>query len=146
MPNNLYNLFLDDIRVPTGVKMALHNGQWEKFPSHYTWVVVRSYGKFVTHITENGLPERIAFDHDLASEHYPAGVLSLKPIEYNSYTEKTGYDCAKWLVDYCEKKVLPLPEFYVHSFNPVGRMNIANYLIQYQRLVLMASSMDSEIN
>lgn len=29
-------------------------------------------------------------------------------------------------------KELPLPAFYVHSFNPVGRMNIANYLTRYR--------------
>jgi hypothetical protein len=40
------------------------------------------------------------------------------------YEEKTGYDAAKWMCDYCWTNGLPLPEFNCHSANPVGRENI----------------------
>ena len=129
------HLFLDDIRQPLDVKQAWHKGAWEGFPSLKSWIIVRSYDQFVEHIQKNGLPASISFDHDLSWEHYPQGELSLTaPIDYNKFTEKTGLDCAKWLVDYCLTNNLELPDFYVHSFNPVGRMNIINYLLQFKRM------------
>ena len=59
----------------------------------------------------------ISFDHDLADEHY---------LKQNSqeFVEKIGYDCAKWLVEYCMDHYLDLPKFYCHSMNPVGKENI----------------------
>lgn len=43
----------------------------------------------------------------------------------STFSEKTGYDCAKWLVDYCIDNKLTLPKHvYVHSMNPVGKKNI----------------------
>jgi hypothetical protein len=47
---------------------------------------------------------------------------------YDNFKEKTGYDCAKWLCNYCIDNGIPLPEYYVHSMNPVGRENIKFYL------------------
>ena len=117
------NLFLDDIRDPKNVTQSWHNGMWIEFPSHYAWDVVRSYKDFVAYIEQNGLPTRIAFDHDLSYEDQN---------KTENFKEKTGMDCAKWLVDYCIDKELALPEFYVHSFNVVGRMNIANLLTRFQ--------------
>ena len=70
-------LYLDDIRVPDG-----------------DWVIVRSYNEFISHIKQYGLPEFISFDHDLADEHY-AGE------NYKNFKEKTGLDCARWLLVYC---------------------------------------------
>ena len=117
------NLFLDDIRDPKNVAQSWHDGGWIEFPSHYAWDVVRSYKEFVAYIQANGLPTRIAFDHDLSYEDQN---------KTENFKEKTGMDCAKWLVDYCMDKELVLPEFYVHSFNVVGRMNIANLLTRFQ--------------
>jgi hypothetical protein len=48
-----------------------------------------------------------------------------------TFSEKTGYDCAKWLVNFCMDNNLKLPEYYVHSMNPVGRRNILGYLDNY---------------
>jgi len=36
----------------------------------------------------------------------------------------TGYDAAKWLIDYCENKEVKLPEIRVHSSNLEGKRNI----------------------
>ncbi len=117
------------------VTHAWHKGAWEEFPSIFSWDIVRSYADFTKYILTNGLPTAISFDHDLSWEHYPQGELSLTtPINYDKFTEKTGYDCAKWLVNYCVTNNLPLPDFYVHSFNPVGRMNIINYLVRFQEI------------
>lgn len=48
-----------------------------------------------------------------------------------TYFEKTGYECAKWLVEYCLDNDLDLPLCYVHSMNPVGKDNINNLLKNY---------------
>lgn len=47
--------------------------------------------------------------------------------------EKTGMDCAKWLVDFCIDNELILPDWYGHSMNPVGRENIDVYLRNYRK-------------
>ncbi len=48
-----------------------------------------------------------------------------------TFSEKTGYDCAKWLVNFCMDNNLELPEYYAHSMNTVGRRNILGYLDNY---------------
>jgi len=126
-------LFLDDIRKPFDVKQAWHKGAWEEFPSLFSWTIVRSYDQFVQFILQNGLPSVISFDHDLSWEHYPKSELSLTaPINYAAFKEKTGLDCAKWLIEYCLVNQFELPDFYVHSFNPVGRANIINLLSRFK--------------
>lgn len=82
-------------------------------PSGY--VGVRSYGEFVGHILTNDLPTFISFDHDLGED-------------------KTGYDCAKWLVNYCLEYNLQLPNFVVHSQNPVGKQNIECLLRNFKKI------------
>lgn len=86
-----------------------------------------------------GLPDAISFDHDLADSHYTPEYFwdnyeeSKKYQEWNSknHTEKTGMDCAKWLVDYCMDNKKMLPEIFVHSANPVGADNIKGLLYNY---------------
>lgn len=98
-------LFLDDLR---------------KAPDS-TWEVVRSYKAFVEYIEKNGVPDIISFDHDLSFEHYPFGEeYPTADIPYGKYVERTGYDCAKWLID---RGTLP-KKYFVHSMNPVGKQNI----------------------
>ena len=77
------------------------------------YVGVRSYTEFVKYILINGLPHLISFDQDQGEE-------------------KTGYDCAKWLISYCLDNNLQLPDYQVHSQNPVGRQNIAYLLRNFQ--------------
>jgi len=119
--NNMM-LWLDDVRKPVK-EMTNHDGD-------VLWV--KSYNEFVRWITDHGFPSIISFDHDLADEHYKdlMGQIGTDPIVlgYESYTEKTGYDCAKWLVQYCDDNDLKLPECRVHSANPVGAENIHKFL------------------
>jgi hypothetical protein len=120
-----YNLFLDDIRVPTDVT-------WAEIPINQHYSVVRSYKEFVDLITLRGLPKMVCYDHDLADSHYGHGLENIE-IPYDSYSEKTGYDCAKWLVAYCSDKNIKHPPYVVHSLNPIGKQNIESYIESYNK-------------
>ncbi len=104
----MYNLFLDD----------------ERMPEHVTWVnigpgpwtIVRTQNDFQNHILEHGLPANISFDNDLG------------------IGDGEGRDCAKWLVAQWLDGTLPLdPEFTftVHSMNFVAVEWINQYLRKY---------------
>jgi hypothetical protein len=128
-----YKLFLDDIRNPEdcfsyvrafGISPDAYLGEW---------VVVRSFDEFRSHILNNGRPYLISFDHDLGREHYNEA-MSKKDGSYDelydTFIEKTGYDAAKWFVQYCNEMGFPVPTCVCHSMNPVGRQNINNLFKQ----------------
>ena len=88
-------------------------------------LVVRNFEEFASSIVERGMPSFVSFDHDLADEHYVA--MLKESVNYGS--EKTGYDCAKRLVEYCHDNNLPFPPYVVHSMNPVGKERIEKYIV-----------------
>lgn len=116
-------LFLDDLRYPID---AYHYTKQDIFLRD-DWEIARNYHQFVSSIIEEGLPEFISFDHDLADEDY---------LESDSHEipEKTGYECAKWLINYCMDHNAELPKFFSHSMNPVGKENIESLLNNYKKL------------
>jgi len=120
-----YYIFLDDIRDPADVT-------WVKMPS-FDYTIVRNYNDFVKLVKEKGYPPSfICYDHDLADSHYqPITLLGQREINYSKYKEKTGYECAKWMVDYCSKLSIKHPRYVVHSMNPVGRVNIVQFINNY---------------
>jgi len=75
---------------------------------------VYNYEEFVEYLERKGLPDFISFDHDLGED-------------------LSGYDCAKYLVDYCLAHQFPLPNYQVHSQNPVGKENIERLLENFRR-------------
>ena len=93
----MYNLFLDDIRNPKEV----YEYTFRYLYLEKEWKVVKNYDEFVETIQVNGIPNIISFDHDLGMEHYIHQYTKPEEIPYDQYTEKTGYDCAKWLINYC---------------------------------------------
>ena len=118
-----YSLFLDDERYPQDVK-------WVTLPLA-SWDIVRNYDQFVDIITKRGLPDKISFDHDLCSEHYTEYFRSIqenRQIDYSKFKERTGFDCAKWIVNYCIDRRLQIPVYYVHSMNEIGKRNIISIL------------------
>jgi hypothetical protein len=115
-----YNLFLDDIREPKDVT-------WIKLPE-VDWFIVRNYKEFVDSIKKKGLPQMVSFDHDLAPEHYAFN-------NSNNSDEPTGYDCAKWLVEFCQCHHKQFPQYYIHSMNPAGVKNIDSYIKSYKKVV-----------
>ena len=125
-------IYLDDVRTPT----------------MEGWDVVRSYDQFVTKVTEVGLNNihMISLDHDLgdsAMSEYFDNVSPNYKLDYSNITEKTGYDCAKWLVEHFYEtnpewieenrtfhkgNKIKFPSVYVHSANPIGSANIMGYI------------------
>lgn len=104
-----YNLFLDDNRTLENTAKYTKNNIY----TEEKWVVANSYEEFIDYIEEFGMPKRISFDHDL-------GDISDDP----KHIERTGYDCAKWLVEYCLDNNLQPPMYLTHTNNPVGAKNI----------------------
>lgn len=119
-----FYLFLDDRRYPKDVS-------WISIPIK-PWSIVRNYDQFIDSIQIRGVPDYVCYDHDLADCHYGDG-LDGDLIDYSSYKEKTGYDCAKWLVNYCSEKNIKHPPYLVHSLNPAGVKNIKSYIENYNK-------------
>jgi hypothetical protein len=107
-------LFLDDERtLEQAFNYTLDTVYKDK------WNIVRSYYEFVNFIDKFGLPDVISFDHDLGKDD-------------NGF-ELSGYDCSKFLVNYCIDNNRKLPKIYVHSANTVGAENIRKYLENFTK-------------
>jgi hypothetical protein len=119
-----YNLFLDDIRTPQMAYAIVKDIRYTSLD----WVVVREYDDFVSYITEHGIPDLISFDHDLDISHYVDWSETIPTTD-----EKTGYDCAKWLVEYCMNNGCELPDYLTHTMNPVGKENIIGLFKSFAR-------------
>lgn len=116
----MHKIYLDDIRTPLDD----------------SWIVVRNYEEFVEKVLQIGLQniEIISLDHDLgdtAMKEYFNNVSPNFILDYNNIHEKTGYDCAKWMVNHCMDNKLNIPTVYVHSANPIGSANIMGYINNY---------------
>ena len=99
-------LWLDDARNP-------FEHDWLNFSPigkdvHVEWVMTQQ--DFQDYIMVNGLPDAICFDHDLGTGN------------------GDGYECAKWLCEYCMTFNKELPKYAIQSANPVGKENIDRYL------------------
>jgi hypothetical protein len=114
-------IWLDDIRNPNSLIPCEYCTWIEKYApfqiNTYTnvdIVWIKTYDEFVFYILKNDIPDGISFDNDLGEE-------------------KEGYDCAKFLVNYCIDNNKKLPKFNVHSYNCVARENIFNLLNNFNR-------------
>jgi hypothetical protein len=78
------------------------------------WLIARSYDDAVKIIKTLGIPRNISLDHDLG-------------------TDKTGYDLAKFIIEYDQdhNEIDNTFVFKVHSANPVGAKNIECILNNY---------------
>ena len=57
-------------------------------------------------------------------------------LNYGKFTEKTGYDCAKYLVEFCATNGLSVPQYVVHSMNHIGKENIISYLESFKKSLI----------
>jgi hypothetical protein len=113
-------LWLDDIRDPTTEKWNNEIAKYIINPLTVKIIWVRNYYEFIHQINTN-FPDIISFDHDLSDIH----------CNKSTYKEKTGMTCAIYLVNYCQNNNINLPQYYIHSSNPVGAENIRKYLSNY---------------
>jgi hypothetical protein len=123
-------LWLDDVRDPNDDDWLIFSPIERPFEVHWA----KTYGDFVGWISVNGLPDGICFDHDLGD--VPSIKAETEVEEWFSIQagrEYTGYDCAKWLVDYCIDNDLSLPEWNIQSANPIGAENIRSLLNNFQK-------------
>lgn len=123
-----YKIYLDDVRTP-------------KDPE---WILVKNYDEFVQKIQEIGLSNisTISLDHDLgdtAMTEYFNNVAPNYKLNYDNITEKTGLDCAKWLIEHYfetskdKEGGFTFPLVYSHSANPIGRNNIIGYIENFYK-------------
>ena len=126
-----YNLFLDDLRIPLDCSTYINDKRYTELE----WDIVRSYDEFTKHIEEmynaGSFPRLVSFDHDLDHEHYdPSMFVSSEAYEhaYSEFTIPTGRKAAEYLVHFCRKKQIALPECLVHTMNPAGEIRILDTL------------------
>lgn len=128
-------LWLDDIRNPFEDDwVKLYAPEYSERRDLIEWV--KDYTSFTKWIVKNGLPDMICFDHDLgedvAKERVSNG-MSKRQARILKKETMSGYDCAKWLVEYCLKNKLDVPNWNIQSANTVGKENINNLLINYRK-------------
>jgi hypothetical protein len=100
-------IWIDDFREP-------YNFLYDEGYKAKEIKVCKNYSQFVEAIEKEGLPELICYDHDLGEE-------------------KTGYDCAKYIVNYCLERKEQLPDWYIQSSNIVGALNIDDLFKAFKR-------------
>jgi hypothetical protein len=115
-------IYLDDVRTPVDKD----------------WTVVRSYEQFVSTIMYIGLKNivLISLDHDLgdtAMAEWRRNVYHNYTLDYNNITEKTGMDCAKWLVEQWMDGE-PIVDIVIHSANAIGSANMMGYINNYRHV------------
>lgn len=87
----------------------------ERNPPIGDWVVVRSSDQAIKFVQENGPPAFISFDHDLGGDD-------------------TTMVFLKKLVDIWDDTDL-IPDYQVHSANPVGSKNIVAFMESWKRSI-----------
>ena len=81
-------------------------------------IILRSYDAFVEYVKSVGEKigdHYISFDHDLGEE-------------------MSGYDCAKFLINWCLDNEYDVPDYNIHSANPVGTENIESLFKTYKKV------------
>ncbi len=117
------NIYLDDVRTPV---------------NETEWIIVRNYEEFVTKVEEIGLENinTISLDHDLdksAMVEWLYGAVRNYAIDYSKIKEKTGFECAKWLIEKW-KSGAPVVKVTTHSANAIGSANIMGYINNYKHV------------
>ena len=99
-----WSLFLDDERYPPNDTLEAN------------WKIARSADDAMYYIRTYGLPIYMSLDHDMG------------------FMNMTGMDFCKVLCKYLMDNDRSVPEYYVHSQNPVGAENMRKYLAKYSEL------------
>lgn len=124
----MMKLFLDDSRVPEDCASYMHTriGKLNPIYLRDDWTIVRTYDEFIE-IVSFACDDitHVSFDHDLGDIYLEPEELEERALNIeDAPREYTGYDCAVYLKDFCKYTDTKLPHVFVHSMNPVGRINI----------------------
>ena len=131
-----YKLYLEDREARTLANCASYMcqriGNLASIYLEDGWIIARNFDEFVATVKLHGIPSFVSYDHDLADEHYQQHE-AMNDDEryaklYDTFAEKTGLDCAKWLKKYCEQSGVQHPKYVIHSMNPSGKRNIESEL------------------
>lgn len=131
-------LWLDDIRDPKDtiwVNWMIGNGI---NPNEFSITWVKSYDEFTNWIKKNGLPSLICFDHDLGEDVAKGRVskgMSKRQARILKRETLSGFDCTKWLIEFCLDNSVNPPEFKIQSANPVGAENIRGLIENFRKNV-----------
>lgn len=98
----------------------------ERWPKDDSFVIARSSADAIEMIKERGMPDNIAFDHDLG--------IAFDQND-NQYVDST-MRVVHWIIDQHYDHDLAIPEhftFTVHSMNPIGARNIRELMTGFLR-------------
>ena len=137
-------LWLDDKRDP-------FEREWNDYikgivPSNglnYNIAWVKDRNEFFKYLRENGLPDFISWDSDLAEEHYTPEEYwddydrSKAYQESQNYIHPIGVVVALEFIQYCRYYMRQIPDYHIHSENPVGADNIRTILETGKRLIFL---------
>lgn len=122
-------IFLDDER-------NFEDVTWIKYPE-YNVKIVRNMKEFINEVllnSDNMCNTDYSFDHDI--------------MDFVDDKENTGYTCVQWLCDYIIDNyidnidmIMNSITIYVHSKNPIGKMNIETY---YENFKIFFSSCSND--
>ena len=120
----MIGLFLDDERNPEDVT-------WIQYPDDIEWYVFSRYTDFIfayLNLYESSDLEStiVSFDHDIQDSNLLG-------------REVTGYDCLKFLVEFCIEKGVAIPKYYFHTMNPVGKSNMEHYHNNAKKFIIKES-------
>lgn len=131
-------LWLDDIRDPASTEVDWL-GMYSPIGQYEAYVVwIKSYEEFVRFILSHGLPSAICFDYDLSKA--PNNKISEQETICDKVETKTGLDCAKWLVEYCNEQGIDIPPYGIQTSNIEGKMKIDAILNQYHSCYTMKNN------
>lgn len=105
-------------------------------PPDGNWYIAKNYEDFKLCIRFFKPFDLISFDHDLGEDESIDRVnrgMSKRKSRALKKEAKNGLDCAKFLIKYCQDNKLKLPNYQVHSMNPVGKQNILSLLDNFKR-------------
>ena len=138
-------IWIDDIRDP-------FTGDWLKrtIPFHILQenpevIWCKSYDEFVDFLNNNAASINmdevwVSFDHDLGKateKYFLLQGYTKKEARAMKGKELTGYDCAKYMIYFIIDRELTIPQYSVHSSNPVGRDNIISYIESFKKSLTM---------
>lgn len=104
-------IFIDDFRKPNKYVNCNVNKVLQAFSyKDFIRILNYLYNKY-------GMVDEVWFDHDLGDVN-----------------DGTGYDCAKYLINFCIEHNEKLPEYHIQSANPVGKANINSILKSYIKI------------